>query len=128
VDWSGPVFDAATLSGHYTRSSLFVYPSLAERGETFGLAPLEAMAAGCPPVVSSLACFEDFVKPELNGWIFDHRSEDRVANLANVLTHLIGETDTLRKVRQCAYRTARDYSLPKIASQFLSDFEEVANS
>jgi glycosyltransferase involved in cell wall biosynthesis len=126
VEWTGPVFETDELNAHYSQCSVFVYPSLAERGESFGLAPLEAMAAGCPPVVSSLACFEDFVKTGFNGWIFDHRSENRAANLANILTRLVGETDTLRKAGECAYRTARDYTLPKVACQYLSDFEEVA--
>ena len=35
------------LVRQYRESSVFVYPSVAEKGETFGLAPLEAMALGC---------------------------------------------------------------------------------
>jgi glycosyltransferase involved in cell wall biosynthesis len=62
VEWIGPEFNPEALAAHYRQSALFVYPSLAERGETFGLAPLEAMAAGCPPVVSSLECFKDFIR------------------------------------------------------------------
>jgi glycosyltransferase involved in cell wall biosynthesis len=123
VDWLGPVFDADALNEHYSKCPLFVYPSLAEHGETFGLAPLEAMAAGCAPVVSSLLCFQDFVVADVNGWIFDHRSENRTLILANLLKHLIGDSDILRKAGECACRTARKYTLPKIASQFLSDFE-----
>ena len=125
VRWVGPVFDADALNAYYSQSSLFVYPSLAERGETFGLAPLEAMAAGCPPVVSSLACFQDFVKADFNGWIFDHRSADRAASLASVLKRLVNETDTLKKASEYASRTAQGYTLAKVAGQFLTDFEEV---
>jgi glycosyltransferase involved in cell wall biosynthesis len=126
VEWTGPVFDAEALAAHYRQSALFVYPSLAEHGESFGLAPLEAMAAGCPPVVSSLECFEDFVKPGLNGWSFNHRSADGATDLATVLERAITETDTLTRVRECALRTAQEFSLAKVADQFLSDFEEIA--
>jgi len=125
VSWEGPVFDAADLRACYRASSVFVYPSLAEHGETFGLAPLEAMAAGCPPVVSSLECFRDFIKPGFNGWTFNHRSIDASANLANALKNVISETDTLARVRECALRTAKEFTLLKVADQYLSDFEEI---
>jgi len=128
VEWTGPVFETDELNAHYSQCSVFVYPSLAERGESFGLAPLEAMAAGCPPVVSALECFEDFVKPGSNGWIFDHRSPDRVANLAKVLMRLVADTDVLTRAGERAHQTARDYTLPKIAGQYLADFEEITCS
>src|SRR5437016_996274 len=58
----GPVFDQQALSREYRRGAIFVYPILAEKGESFGLAPLEAMAAGCAAVVSNLRCFDDFIE------------------------------------------------------------------
>jgi glycosyltransferase involved in cell wall biosynthesis len=125
VDWTGPVFDLESLDIYYRQSAMFVYPSLAEHGETFGLAPLEAMAAGCPPVVSSLECFQDFIKPDTNGWTFDHRKENAPENLARVLGRLVAQPDHLAKVGECAVRTAREYSLPKVTDLLLSDFEEI---
>src|SRR2546430_1961568 len=38
----GPVFDQEALIREDRRGTIFVYPSLAEKGESFGLAPLEA--------------------------------------------------------------------------------------
>jgi glycogen synthase len=35
---------------------------VAETGEAFGVAPIEAMAYGCAPLVSNLACFRDFIE------------------------------------------------------------------
>jgi glycosyltransferase involved in cell wall biosynthesis len=125
VEWTGPVFNAEELSAHYKRSAFFVYPSLAERGESFGLAPLEAMAEGCPPVVSSLECFQDFIRPGQNGWTFDHRGPDPAGNLADRLRAVIGGANTLQEIRECAQQTAQGFSLTKVADQFLSDFEEV---
>lgn len=125
VEWAGPVFDVDVLSAHYRQSALFAYPSVAERGESFGLAPLEAMAQGCPPIVSSLECFHDFIKPGRNGWTFDHRGVNAAGNLADTLRTVIASTDKLDKVRECARRTAQRFSLTSVADQFLSDFEEV---
>ncbi len=125
VEWIGPVFDAERLRAHYRQAAIFAYPSLAERGETFGLAPLEAMAEGCPPVVSSLECFRDFVKPGLNGWIFDHRSSDGTADLVRALMCMITETGALDGARESALRTAQEFTLPRVADRYLSDFEEL---
>ena len=76
-----PVFDDVQLHDELVRASLFAYPSMAERGETFGLAALEAMSCGCPPLVSGLDCFRDFVQDGSTGFVFDHRGVDAVANL-----------------------------------------------
>lgn len=54
ITFHGPIFDMQALSEFYRQASIFVYPSVAENGETFGLAPLEAMSWGCTPVVSNL--------------------------------------------------------------------------
>ena len=36
IEWVGGVFDEAELAEYYRRARIFIYPSLAERGETFG--------------------------------------------------------------------------------------------
>src|SRR5262249_19114404 len=72
-EFAGPVFDQDALIREYQGGSIFVYPSLAERGEALPVAPLEAMAAGCATVVSNLRCFEDYIEPGITGLKFDHR-------------------------------------------------------
>ena len=81
-----------------------------------------------PSGSSSLACFKDFVRADFNGWIFDHRSPDGATNLANLLQRLLSETEMLKNTGAQAYRTARDYSLPAIAGQFLADFGEIVSA
>jgi glycosyltransferase involved in cell wall biosynthesis len=125
VEWIGPIFNKELLNKHYQESALFVYPSLAERGETFGLAPLEAMAAGCPPVVSSLECFRDFIEPGVNGWVFDHRAGDPAANLANAMKMAAENPGILSRVGAVALQTAKNYSLSRVADRYLQDFEEI---
>jgi glycosyltransferase involved in cell wall biosynthesis len=76
-----PTYDTDELNRLYQKASIFVYPSVAEKGETFGLAPLEAMAWGCVPVVSDLRCFKDFIIHERNGLIFNHRTHNAGGHL-----------------------------------------------
>jgi glycosyltransferase involved in cell wall biosynthesis len=125
VEFVGRVFDEDRLIQHYNNASIFVYPSLAERGETFGLAVLEAMAAGCAPLVSDLACFRDFIRPEVNGQIFNHRTSDPVGSLVSVLAAMLRDRESTNRIRQAAWLTAREYTLPKIASEFLADFAQL---
>ena len=77
-----PIYDRAKLAAALCAGDLYCYPSLAERGETFGVAPLEAMATGLAPVVSDLACFRQFMIHGQTGFIFNHRASDPAAELA----------------------------------------------
>jgi glycosyltransferase involved in cell wall biosynthesis len=125
VDFTGRIFDENRLIEQYRRARIFAYPSLAEKGETFGLSVLEAMAAGCAPIVSNLACFQDFIRAEDNGRIFDHRDAAPALRLAEALTGLLRDTVVLESLRAAAWRTAQAYTLPVIADQFLDDFSQI---
>jgi glycosyltransferase involved in cell wall biosynthesis len=126
IEWVGPVFDSARLSSYYQDSSFFVYPSVAGRGEASPLAPLEAMAEGCPPVVSSLECFRDYIEPGTNGWTFDERARQGSPDLASILKTIVGDKNMLRAARGGALQTAERFALPKIANRYLDDFQEIA--
>ncbi len=125
VEWVGPVFDPVKLDEYYARASLFVYPSIAERGETFGVAPLEAMACGCPPLVSNLACFGEFLDDDVNGFIFDHRAADPAQALADKLAILLRVPETLAQTGARALGRAQDFGVERIASAYLEDFQSV---
>jgi len=123
VEWTGPVFDPERLHAHYREASLFVYPSLAEKGETFGLAPLEAMAQGCPALVSALDCFGDFIENGVNGWVFDHRAAAPAQTLASRLGELMEPPELLAQAAPRAWATAERFSLERVAGMYLDDFQ-----
>ena len=122
VEFRGAIFDEVELERVYREARLFVYPSLAERGETFGLAPLEAMAQGCAVLVSDLACFRDFVRNEETGFIFDHRGPAAGAALSTRITQILTEETTLARVANAGAEVSEEYALPRVADQFLEDF------
>jgi glycosyltransferase involved in cell wall biosynthesis len=128
VNWVGPVFDSSALSLYYKRASLFVYPSLAERGESFGLAPLEAMACGCPALVSALECFKDFVQDGRSGFTFDHRSATPVQALAGRLKEILAKQHELASIAGRAYEVAGTFALAKVADLFIQDFVSVLST
>lgn len=121
-----PVYNREGFAGFLRESSVFCYPSLAETGESFGVAPLEAMACGVPVVLSDLAVFREFFVPGEHGEVFDHRSPDPDRLLADALEKVIArpEKDLLAMGRECAKRGA-SFSIASIADQYLKDFSEL---
>jgi glycosyltransferase involved in cell wall biosynthesis len=125
VSFAGPIFDPTALEKTFRSARLFVYPSLAERGESFGLAPLEAMTHGCAVVVSSLDCFGDFVRDGETGFIFDHRSGDPVASLGEKLKTVSADESAHARVAEAGRRKSEDYSLSRVADRFIADFSSL---
>ncbi|WP_340268365.1 glycosyltransferase family 4 protein [Sphingobium mellinum] len=121
IDFTGPVFDQQQLVDHFRRSAIFVYPSVAELGEAFPVAPLEAMACGCAPVVSDLGCFEDAITPGVHGLSFDHR-DPTGQPLAQALEQLMMDEGLRRRFAEASRAKSQDYAPGRVAQLFLEDF------
>jgi glycosyltransferase involved in cell wall biosynthesis len=125
IKWVGPIYDEYKLQQRYQKAAIFVYPSLAERGETFGLAPLEAMASGAVPIVSDLSCFRDFINPGENGQVFNHRAENASSLLAESFLSLANDANRRESMSQAALRVCDSHDPARIADSFLGCFEEL---
>ena len=125
IEFHPPVYDREALRREICSATHYVYPSVAEKGESFGVAPLEAMACGHAPVVSSLACFRDFLDDGRTGLVFDHRAPDAPDRLAACLRRQITNPTEHQAMAQSAITTAQQYSVEAVAGQYLADFEEL---
>jgi glycosyltransferase involved in cell wall biosynthesis len=121
-EFLGPIFDQNALIGEYQRGGVFVYPSLAETGESLGLAPLEAMASGCATIVSDLRCFDDYIEDGVTGLRFDHRGADPADALAVQLARLIGSPEFLQQIADAGRVMAKNFRTSVIARRMLDDF------
>jgi glycosyltransferase involved in cell wall biosynthesis len=121
-----PEFNDRVLAGIYRRMDVFCYPSLAVRGETFGVAVAEAMAAGSVPVVSGLPVFTELVRSEANGLVFDHAASDADSRLAGALSRLLREPELRRRLSETARADVCRYDFPNYAGALLSDFANLA--
>jgi len=128
VRFEAPMYDPAALAKIYDQADVFVYPSVAETGESFGIAPLEAMARGVVPVVSDLAVFREYLEPGVNGMVFDHSSGEAAENLAVVMPALIGDADRRKQMAVAARKTAEGFSTAAIAERYLKLFAETLQS
>lgn len=125
VEFLGAIFDEKKLNEIYRKSAVFIYPSLAEKGETFGLAPLEAMAWSAVPIVSDLACFKDFIVHEKNGIIFNHRDKNSIKNLSESILRVINNTEFRNSLAMEAKKVNATHSTVYIAKQFIDDFNDI---
>lgn len=124
VTFLGPIFDEGALGEQYRDAAIFCYPSVAEMGEAAPLAPREAMAWGCVPVVSGLECFQDFIHHDSNGLVFNHRGQDPVGELTVALKRLF-DTETRNKLAHGAQLIRETHSPRAIANLFLEDFSRI---
>jgi glycosyltransferase involved in cell wall biosynthesis len=125
VEFCDPIFDEEKLAAMFRRARIFVYPSLAARGETFGLAPLEAMAHGCAVLVSNLGCFHDFIVDRETGFVFDQNANDPAESLASALRSAAADPHRLARIAAAGLRKSEEFSLSRVADRFLEDFNLV---
>ena len=124
VDLVDPIFEETEIIQEYKSARIFAYPSLAEKGETFGLSILESMSQGCVPLVSSLPCFQDLVSTE-NGLIFDVKKGMLNSSLLQGLKTGIQIDANLQKFSNKAYEVAIEFEPAKVARLFLDDFQKM---
>ena len=127
VEWLGAIYDEPKLQLEYQRAPIFVYPSLADQGESFGMAPLEAMAFGAVPIVSSVSCFQDFIKSGINGLVFDHHRSNANSLLASEILNLTSNPTYCRQLSNIALDVRHSHHPSKIADKFLYLFAELCS-
>jgi len=115
-------FAPGALAAIYRRLDIFCYPSLATQGETFGVAVVEAMAAGAVPVVSDLPCFRDFVRSGENAEVFNHTAADATTRLTGALARLLTDPARRERLASSARQDAQVYDFPAFADRLLADF------
>jgi glycosyltransferase involved in cell wall biosynthesis len=129
IAWPGQIFDPEKLAEEYRNSLVFVYPSVAETGEAFGVAPIEAMAYGCAPLVSNLACFRDFIEDGVTGFVFDQRAAGSEKNLAKRLSHLLGVgPEQIMRIGARARARVAQFDGATVAQRYLEDFASLLSN
>lgn len=128
VGFVGPIFNDDELIKCFARASIFCYPAQQGSGDAAPVAPREAMAYGCVPLVSKLDCFSDLISDGKNGVVYDHNALDQVDELSEALSHLMSNDSKLRELSEEAKLISQRFSPKKIAKQFIKDFEKLHSS
>jgi glycosyltransferase involved in cell wall biosynthesis len=125
IVFTGPVFNDDQLIEYYATSSVFCYPAQSGSGDAAPVAPREAMAYGCVPVVSKLACFGDFITDGTNGLQYNQEDADQETALANTLRELMVDNDRLVRMAEEGKKINASYAPKVVALQFVEDFKRL---
>jgi glycosyltransferase involved in cell wall biosynthesis len=116
VRFTGPV-SQQLLEQFFAHADVFVFPSFYEG---FGLPPLEAMASGCPTIVSRAGSL-----PEVCGDAAMYFNPDDPAQLAQTLRDLLGNQEIRRCLRTRGRAQAAKFSWDRCAGRTTEVFEEL---
>lgn len=122
IMWIEATSNPTAIAKELASCHLYCYPSIADKGETFGVSPLEAMAIGRAVIVSDLDCFKDFVINDETGFIFDHHSEKAIDQLQGLIEKLVVDQTLRKTIGKAASEKAKQFSVENIANQYLNDF------
>jgi glycosyltransferase involved in cell wall biosynthesis len=126
VTFEKGIYDDRALARELSSAAAFAYPSIADQGEAFPLAVLEAMSCGVIPVVSSLACFRDYVENGRNGFVFDHHARDAEEMLSDRIIAVLSLPDAEQRQMRAACRAeACRFSVESIAGQYRELFAKL---
>ena len=103
----------------YSEAAAFVFPSLYEG---FGLPPLEAMACGCPVVVSNVASL-----PEVCGDAAYYVNPYNIESIAEGMYKVLTDESLRRSLIEKGLERAKLFSWEKAAKEHLEVFKEVLN-
>lgn len=102
----------------YCGASLFVYPSFYEG---FGFPPIEAMACGCPVVVSKRTSL-----PEVCGDGACYCDPESPSSIAETIQRILEDTDLVENLRKKGAERVKHFSWESTANKTLKIFMEVA--
>jgi len=116
-------YDVQQLGQIYRQHGSFIYPSEAQFGETFGVAPVEAMAAGMLVLCSDLNCFGGYLKADENALVFKCKDSQSLADKLNRIL----EQENWQNMRAEAIDTARSFSVEAVAGRWLKEMEALCS-
>ena len=101
---------------------IFVLPVIWSEG--FGLAVLEAMAAGKPVLASNLGGVYALIKENVNGWLLPPGDVDA---LAKAICKLMDEPELIKIFGRNSYKIAREeFSMERMADGIIEVYKQVA--
>jgi glycosyltransferase involved in cell wall biosynthesis len=116
IDYIGYV-NERTLSELYQTASCLVYPSFYEG---FGLPPLEAMACGCPVIVSNVPSLQEVCKDA--AYYVDPGS---IESIANGIYRVLTDSDLRRNMEKKGLERARNMTWENSARGYIALFESL---
>jgi glycosyltransferase involved in cell wall biosynthesis len=120
-----------TFHGHVPRAELdaaiasarvSVFPSI---GEAFGLAPVEAMASGCPTIFSHRCAGPEIIEDGRSGLLID---PDRPSEIAGAVLKVLLDDDAAARYAEEGWKRARQlFSVEALLPQLECYYQQCVN-
>jgi alpha-1,6-mannosyltransferase len=117
VTFLGHLANREFLADLYANVDIFLHPN---PREPFGIAPLEAMAAGTPVVLPRFGGLTSFANSQ-NAWLTDPTGE----RFADAVQQIVQNPELRRQRTTAGRKTAEDHSWPAIAGEYLDLYQRV---
>ena len=117
-----PVLPSGGLVELYKSADAFVFPSLLE---TFGIAIVEAMAAGLPVIVGDSPGCRDVVRDGRDGLVVPARDAEA---LAAAMSTLMSDDDARRAYADRATARAPDFSWDRVIDAYTALYDELSTT
>lgn len=119
IDFKGQINDVEELIKLYRSASCFVFPSFYE---SFGFPPLEAMACGCPVIVSNAGSL-----PEVCGDAAVYCDPYNVNDIVEKIMQVITNETLQEELRQKGMAQAKKFSWERCARETFAVIEKILN-
>jgi glycosyltransferase involved in cell wall biosynthesis len=106
-------FEEQELPAYYKSADFCVFPS---KYESFGLVFLEAMASGCPIIVTPVGIIPEIIIHGKNGLIVEPDNPDLLAKTILMLAH---DVSLRKKLSQNAIETVKKYTWDRISELYI---------
>ena len=113
----GHINDLEELAYLYANADAFIHPN---PREPFGIAPLEAMAAGCPVVVPNTGGVLSYAD-ETNAWIAEPTGD----SFSAIVEEVFGNPSARDEKCARALKKAAEHQWPAIASKYFDVYEDM---
>jgi glycosyltransferase involved in cell wall biosynthesis len=109
----------ASLRSLYEHAAAFIYPSFYEG---FGLPPLEAMACGCPVIVSRRASI-----PEICGDAVEYCDPSDPTDIARAVQRVMNDPEYRQHLIERGYKRVKEFTWRRAAEQIWAQLEKMAD-
>ena len=111
ITFVGAVNDTATLITYYRKAACFLFPSLYKSS---GLPPVEAMACGCPVIVSEIPALQ-----ERCGDAAIYCDPHDIASIMTAVTQMMDDSELRFRFSAAGYQRATEYTWEACARETL---------
>jgi len=114
--------ETSDVAPYYAIADSYIHPTL---NDSFGMAPLEAMAFGLPVVLSpSPWCgFTDYIEANTEALVLNHPEND--AQLAELIQQLASDNALYQRLSQASRAVAKRHSWEQVAQHYRQVYRQV---